>query len=46
VRQAVRELSERHTYDVPAQMLESVHYEFEITDKISFTVTANKQIVS
>jgi hypothetical protein len=36
---AVRELSGRHTYDVIAKTLESIHNEFDITEKISFTVT-------
>lgn len=36
---AIRELSGRHTYDVIAKALEGIHNEFNITEKISCTVT-------
>lgn len=36
---AVRQLSGSHTYDIIAKMLESIHDEFAITDKVCFTVT-------
>jgi hypothetical protein len=36
---AVRELKGKHTYDVIAQALESVHDEFQISSRVCFTVT-------